>query len=128
MRKPCSAIRHSLCNARSLGELIDAYQVTTSITAEAEREYAGAVFEHGLSVPQLALQSETALNWITAAMSTDAFAFRVPRSVAPDHSRQRDELPKFAVLKSSDAIFKLLIGVHDERPVFGNRFIQGWAG
>lgn len=62
---------HPLASARSLAQLTEASWVTTSVTSQAEREFAGVFSGRGLEVPKLALQTESALSWITAILSTD---------------------------------------------------------
>ena len=62
---------HPLSDARSLAHLTDAHWISTSITSEAKREFAGVFAGRGLPVPHLALHSESALTWITAILSTD---------------------------------------------------------
>jgi molybdate transport repressor ModE-like protein len=62
---------HPLAQARSLAELTEASWITTSITSQAEKEFAGVFSGRGLKVPKLALQTESALTWITAILSTD---------------------------------------------------------
>ena len=62
---------HPLAAARSLAQLTEASWVSTSITSEAEKEFSGVFSGRGLPVPKLALQSESALTWITALLSTD---------------------------------------------------------
>lgn len=62
---------HPLARARSLAQLTEASWVTTSVTSQAEKEFSGVFSGRGLKVPKLALQTESALSWITAILSTD---------------------------------------------------------
>lgn len=62
---------HPLASARSLAQLTDASWITTSVTSQAEKEFSGVFSGRGLKVPKLALQTESALSWITAILSTD---------------------------------------------------------
>ena len=64
-------VGHPLAHSRSLAALTDASWVTTSITSHAEREFAALFSGRGLPIPKLALQTESALTWITALVSTD---------------------------------------------------------
>ena len=62
---------HPLAGARSLAQLTGARWISTSITSMAEKEFAGVFSGRGLPVPNLGLQAESALTWITAVLSTD---------------------------------------------------------
>ncbi len=62
---------HPLARARSLAQLTEASWITTSVTSQAEKEFSGVFSGRGLKVPKLALQTESALSWITALLSTD---------------------------------------------------------
>lgn len=65
---------HPLANARSLGELVDARWVATSVTARSEAELNPLFERHGLPAPVIAVQTESALSMITVAASTDLLA------------------------------------------------------
>jgi len=66
---------HPLARATSLHELLDAEWVTTSITSKADTEYSDIFLHFGLKTPQLALQGDSALTWITALVNSDYLAF-----------------------------------------------------
>ena len=65
---------HPLAGARSLAELVDAYWVSTSVTARSEAELSPLFERHGLPLPVIAVQTESALSTITVAASTDLLA------------------------------------------------------
>ncbi|WP_414439752.1 LysR substrate-binding domain-containing protein [Burkholderia sp. 22PA0106] len=70
---------HPLAQARSLAELTEASWITTSLTSQAEHEFSGVFSGRGLKVPKLALQTESALSWITAILATDMLVM-VPKT------------------------------------------------
>ena len=65
---------HPLAGSTSLAQLCTAQWATTSITASAEDEF-GAIFHlHGLSMPALCLQTQSALSLMICLLHTDLLA------------------------------------------------------
>lgn len=62
---------HPLANARSLGELVDAEWITTSITHKAEEELGPLFAEHGLSPPRLAMRAQSSQTFLVSMAYTD---------------------------------------------------------
>jgi len=62
---------HPLGRARSLGELVDAEWVTTSITAQAEHELGPLFAQHGLRPPTLVMQAHSALTLMVTLLYSD---------------------------------------------------------
>jgi DNA-binding transcriptional LysR family regulator len=62
---------HPLAKATSLAELMDAQWITTSITTQAEAEFAEIFSRHHLPPPRSVLRAESALTWITAVAYSD---------------------------------------------------------
>ncbi len=86
---------HPMSDARSLRELQGADWVTTSITADAEKELAVFFQNHSLPVPRLAVRTQSALSLLTCLSNTDLLAM-VPQQWA-EFDLTRDALSIIAV-------------------------------
>ena len=62
---------HPLARARSLGQLVDADWLTTSITNRAEEEIGPLFQRHGLRPPKLVMRSRSSLTFIMSIASSD---------------------------------------------------------
>ncbi len=62
---------HPLAGATTLGELVDAHWVATSVTMISAAELNPLFERHGLPAPTIVVQTQSALSMITVAASTD---------------------------------------------------------